>query len=76
MLNSGEKAYCAALMALKRKDFMAASEYFNQAAPYFKSDKEFNLYYETTRLLVEVKKELGTLEVDDKLEIEEIFTNG
>lgn len=76
MLNIGEKAYCAALIALKQKDFAAASKHFEQAAPYFKDDKEFNLYLETTRLLVEVKKELGKLEEDDNLEIEEIFTHG
>ena len=76
MLKAGEKAYCAALLALKRKDYLSASEYFRQAAPYFKENKEFNLYSETTKLLVAVKRELGTLEHDDKLEIEEIFTNG
>ncbi len=76
MLSDGEKAYCAALMALKQKDFKTASEHFEQAAPYFKNNKEFKLYYETTQLLVEVKQALGNLEVDDKIEIEEIFTNG
>ena len=76
MLKSGEKAYCSALLALKSKDFKSASKYFEQAAPYFKKDKEFNLYFETTKLLVEVKKELGKVEIVDNLEIEEIFTHG
>lgn len=76
MLTGGEKAYCAALLALKRKDYNAASEHFKQAAPFFQEDKEFNLYFETTMLLVEVKKTLGKLEVEDKLEIEEIVPNG
>lgn len=76
MLKGGEKSYCAALLALKRKDYVSASEHFKKAAPYFENDKEFNLYFETTRLLLEVKRELGKLEKEDKLEIEEIFSNG
>lgn len=76
MQHGGEKAYCSALLALKQKDYIAASNFFKKAAPFFKDDKEFNLYYETTLLLLEVKKTLGKLEDDEKLEIEEIFTNG
>ena len=76
MLSVGEKNYCAALLALKRKDFVKASEYFEKAAPYFEHDREFVLFHETVRLLVNVKQELGKLETDDKLEIEEIFSNG
>ena len=76
MQPGGEKAYCSALLALKQKDYTAASNFFKKAAPYFKDDKEFKLYYETTLLLLEVKKTLGKFEDEDKLEIEEIFTNG
>ena len=76
MLNVGEKNYCAALLALKKKDYLTALANFEKAAPYFEEDREFVLYYETVRLLVKVKQELGKLEVDDKLEIEEIFSNG
>ncbi len=75
MLSLGEKAYCAALLALKNKEYVNALHYFEKAAPYFEKNKEFTLYFETTRLLVEVKSKLGTL-VDDKIEIEEIFTHG
>lgn len=76
MLSVGEKAYCAALLALKNKEYSNALSFFEKAAPYFSNNKEFTLYFETTRLLVEVKSKLGTLQVDDKLEIEEIFTHG
>ena len=76
MLSTGEKAYCAALLALKNKEYVHALKSFEQAAPYFPHDKEFTLYFETTRLLIEVKSKLGTLEIDDKIEIEEIFTHG
>ena len=76
MLSIGEKAYCAALLALKNKEYANALISFEKAAPYFSTNKEFTLYYETTRLLVEVKRNIGTLEIDEKLEIEEIFTHG
>lgn len=76
MLNSGEKSYCAALFALKSKDYSAASEHFKKAAPFFKNDKDFNLYYETTCLLVAVKKELAQQNNEGNIEIEEIFSNG
>ena len=77
MLSVGEKNYLSALMALKNREYAKAASCFEKAAPYFEHDKEFVLYFETTRLLVEVKKELGLLEVDENsLEIEEIFTNG
>jgi hypothetical protein len=76
VLNSGEKYYCTALLALKRKDYVSASENFKKASPYYENNKEFNLFYETTRLLVEVKTELGKVNVEDNIEIEEIFSNG
>ena len=76
MLSVGEKAYCVALLALKNKEYFKAFRNFEKAAPYFTTDKEFKLYFETTRLLVEVKTKLGTIEIDDTLEIEEIFTHG
>jgi len=74
--SGGDKAYTSALIALKQKDYTSASKFFQEAAPYYKDDKEFKLYFETTQLLIEVKKTLGKLEDDEKLEIEEIFTNG
>ncbi len=76
MLSLGEKAYCAALLALKKKEYLQAFENFEKAAPYFANNKEFTLYHDTTKLLVEVKRKLGTLSEDDKIEIEEIFTHG
>ncbi len=76
MLNTSEKAYCLALLALKRKDYRSAVEQFDKAAPYFKDDKEFNLYRESTRLLLAVKLEVEHIEDEDRLEIEETFQNG
>ena len=76
MLNTSEKAYCLALLALKHKDFKMAVEQFDNAAPYFKEDKEFNLYRESTRLLLVVKQEVEMIEKEDRLEIEEAFPNG
>jgi len=77
MLESSEKAYCLALDALKQKDYIAAAGHFDRAAPHFRNDKEFCLFRESTRLLVDVRKRLSTLEnADNRIEIEEIFSNG
>jgi hypothetical protein len=74
VLNSSEKAYCLALQALRDRKYGLAVEYFDRAAPYFKENKEFNLYRETVKLLVAVKEEL--VSTDDKLLIEETFSDG
>ena len=50
--------------------------YWGLSAPYFKDDKEFNIFLQTTRLLVTVKGELARPKNHDKLDIEEIFSNG
>ncbi len=76
MLNPGEKAYCAALLALKKKDYSAAMKHFEEAAPFFKENAEFNLLMETTKLLVVVKNERMRLENDDTIEIEEALPYG
>jgi len=76
MLSGGEKSYVAALLALKRKDYRAALEEFEKAAGHFTGDKEFNIYLETTRLLVTVKKELARPRNHEGLDIEEVFSNG
>ena len=76
MYNQSEQAYLQALLALKRKDYQAASEYFDRAAPYFEKNKEFNLLRETNRLLLAVKKELGSPDADDRIEVEEMFSHG
>ena len=76
MLSGGEKSYCAALLALKRKDYKTAIEQFESAAPYFNSNKEFSILFETTRLLVAVKQELARPINHERLDIEEVFSNG
>ncbi len=76
MLRPEEKAYCQALLALKRKDYVGAMRYFDQAAPGFADSKEFNLYRETTRLLLVVKDKLAELANEDRIDIEEATTNG
>jgi hypothetical protein len=76
VLNPAEKAYFGALQALRHKDYLVAKKQFDVAAPHFADQKEFNLLRETTRLLVEVKRKLGTLTVEERLEIKESFTSG
>ena len=76
MKEQPEKAFVQALIALKRKEYGSASEYFEKAAPYFKGNKDFRLLRETNRLLLAVKKELKNPNVGNRLEIEEMFSDG
>jgi len=76
MLRAAEKAYYQALLALKQKDYAEAVRQFGLAAPKFADNQEFKLLYETTRLLVAVKNELADTGNEDRLEIEEVFSNG
>ena len=78
MLTSAEKAYCLALLALRHKEFRQAAELFDHAAPGFVNNQEFNLLWESTRLLVAVKDELRAREGghEERIQIEEVFTYG
>jgi hypothetical protein len=78
MLSPSEKAYCLALQALKHKEFRSAADYFSKAASGFVNNQEFNLLWETTRLLVAVKEELNARQggIEERLEIEEVFSYG
>ncbi len=76
MLNSCEKAYCEALLALKHKDYRAASDHFDTAAPHFKDNQEFDLLRETTKLFLAVKAKRENLDGEEKIEIEETFSHG
>jgi hypothetical protein len=76
MLNPSEKAYCQALLALKGKDYQTAQALFDEAAANFKDNQEFNMLRDVTTLLIEVRKELGGLPDNDRLEIKEVFSNG
>ncbi len=70
MLVDSEKAYCRALLALKNRDYQTAVQKFAKASGHFGTNKEFDLFYQTTQLLLAVKQELrlepGSYEVVDK----------
>ena len=76
MLSGPEKAYCAALLALKHKDYKAAVEHFENAAPHYQGNREFGILLETTRLLVAVKDQLTQPMNHERLDVEEVFSNG
>jgi len=76
MLSEHEKAYCQALMALKRKEYSNALESFEKAASGYGTNNEFILLYQSTRLLVEVKKELAGSAPTIRLEEKELIING
>ena len=73
MLVDSEKAYCQALVALKKRDYQTAVAKFAKASGdtgTFGSNEEFDLLYQTTQLLLAVKQELRleteTFEAVDK----------
>ena len=76
MLSENEKAYCQALLALKSKDYLKALASFEKGAQTFGTNGEFNLLYQSTRLLVEVKKELAGAVENNPLEEKEFIING
>ncbi len=76
MLSENEKAYCQALMALKRKDYRKAVENFEKAAANFGTNSEFNLLYQSTRLLMQVKQELAGAAMRNQSEAKELIING
>ncbi|HEX2896498.1 MAG TPA: hypothetical protein VHP63_00415 [candidate division Zixibacteria bacterium] len=76
MLSEHEKAYCQALLALKQKEYSKALESFEKAAGAYGTNDEFNLLYESTRLLVEVKNELAGAASTIRLEEKELIING
>jgi hypothetical protein len=63
-------------MAVRQKEYLRASEQFDRAAAYFRQDEEFGILRESTRLLLEVKKELARLGKENELQIEEVFSDG
>ena len=76
MLNQAEKEYCRALLSLKDKDYAAASGHFQRAAQQFANDREFSLLKETTDLLLVVRQQRAQLDVEDKIEVEEVIPYG
>ncbi len=61
MLVDSEKAYCQALVALKKRDYQTAVAKFAKASAgvgTFSANEEFDLLYQTTQLLLAVKQEL------------------
>lgn len=75
MLHPAEKAYYQALVALHGKAYELALGQFEQAAGYFEHDRDFAVLYETTRLVVEVRRQLaGVSSTKEEIElIEEVL---
>ena len=77
MLNSSEKAYYLALQALRFKHYDKALNYFHAAAGHFQDNREFQILYETTRLLVAVKEEIAAAgNSEGAAEPEEVLIDG
>ena len=76
MLDSAEKAFCKALVELRKKNYEAAAELFGDAGDYVMDNDEFVLLRETTRLLIQVRAELTQKSKEDEIEIKEEFSRG
>jgi len=57
MLSVEEKAYCRALEALKRKDYVAAVQEFDACGPRFGDNRGFQIMSEAARLMVALRQE-------------------
>ena len=76
MLAKREKAYCRALLALKKRDYKTAMSCFGSADGDFGTNSEFNLLYQTTKLLLAVRTELEAKTVSDIETKKEMIING
>lgn len=61
-VSNSEKAYYRALLALKNRNYRAASGFLKSAENQFADSIEFRILSETTRLLLAVKEEIFELE--------------
>lgn len=76
MLSEQEKAFCRALLALKKGDYKAALGCFESVNGNVGTNSEFVLLYETTKLLLAVKNELRSMAETDEEITKEIVING
>lgn len=76
MLVDSEKAYCQALLALKKRDYQTAVVKFAKASGDFGTNEEFDLLYQTTQLLLAVKQELGPEPESFELVNKELMRDG
>ncbi|MGH8014864.1 MAG: hypothetical protein ACREBV_01585 [Candidatus Zixiibacteriota bacterium] len=76
MLSETEKAYFRALLALKEKDYDTAVGAFDNASAAFGTNGEFSLLYQSTRLLLEVRKEIAETAENTTAIEKELIING
>lgn len=75
MLTQEEKAYCRALEALKKKDYITADKEFGNCGAMFGESRGFQLISEATGMLVQLHKEKAKL-LKIQTEIEEAVCHG
>ncbi|RKX27348.1 MAG: hypothetical protein DRP45_01285 [Candidatus Zixiibacteriota bacterium] len=75
-VNRLENPAADALRALKEKRYEQALESFLETDTALKNDKDLRLLLQITQLLVAVKSEIATVEPDNELLIEEVFSGG
>jgi hypothetical protein len=75
MLSREEKAYCRALEALQKKDYITADKEFGNCDSLFAESRGYKIISEATRLLVQLQKEKEQLS-NIETEIEEAVCHG
>ena len=75
MLTPEEKAYCRALEALRKKDYITADKEFGNCGAMFAESRGFKVITEATRMLVQLHKEKTKLQ-KIQTEIKEAVSHG
>lgn len=76
MLQSDEKAYCRALEALRKRDYVAANREFEAGGCRIGQSAGFRIIVEATRMLAELERRDLELDEIDSTTIKEIITHG
>lgn len=75
MLSAEEKAYCRALEALRKKDYLSADKEFKACRSLFANNRGRQIITEAARLMVEIGREKSEQNRMNQF-IEEAETNG
>jgi hypothetical protein len=75
MLSLEEKAYCRALEALKKRDYVTADREFDNCASMFADSRGFKIISEAARMLARLRNEKSNT-VNIKTEIKESVSHG
>jgi len=76
MLSSEEKAYCRALEALRKKDYITADIEFDAAIQLYRESSGFRIMAQAAKILAELEQREKQLQITKETIIEETVTHG